>query len=118
MSTGLCSSISGGEFTHSVPQYLAGNSRTLFLNFWRGLHLLGDGDHTTMSSVPSAVRLVGIRTPALANHRPCLVAKFYKRDTVALSFVFDKYCSIWTNQARKIRLANYKQTVQLVIFNL
>jgi hypothetical protein len=40
--------------------------------------------------------------------------KFF-RDTVALSFVFDKYCSIWTNQARKIRLANYKQTVQLVI---
>jgi len=29
-----------------------------------------------------------------------------------------KSCQLWTNETQKIHLANYKQTVQLVIFYL
>jgi len=42
--------------------------------------------------------------------------KFLDFDTVALSFVFDNYCTIMNQLGSKICLSNYRQTVQLVIF--
>ena len=62
-------------------------------------------------------RLASAANPCYRRGRPCLVAIFFcKINTVTFSFVFDKYCPIITKWVQKIRLVNYRQTVQLDIF--